>query len=222
MGHCLNIVQLSLGLTLGLLSLGIQGCGQSFQPFAHDNSPLQPASSLEVELVSGPILVNTTSYTLIFNIISTEQMTSVTCQLDSLAPQFCFAQFVTFDNLVDGEHTIRISVSSASGLTANREIVFLKDSTPPSIDVTSTPPLVTNLDTAPFIFAASDLLFGLDRVECSLDNADFAVCVSPINLTALAVGEHSFRIRAYDNIGNVSEIYSYSWIVDPSVEAEVQ
>jgi hypothetical protein len=41
------------------------------------------------------------------------------------------------------------------------------------------------------------------RFECSLDNAEFTVCSSPINYRKLSLAWHTFRVRAIDQAGNV-------------------
>ncbi len=50
--------------------------------------------------------------------------------------------------------------------------------------------------------------------ECSLDNAAFAPCTSPKAYTNLAVGAHSFRVRAADEAENVDETpATHNWTI---------
>ena len=39
--------------------------------------------------------------------------------------------------------------------------------------------------------------------RCSLDGAGLTPCVSPLSLTGLKLGPHSFEVRATDAIGNL-------------------
>jgi hypothetical protein len=61
--------------------------------------------------------------------------------------------------------------------------------------------------------------FGANRpdgahLECSLDGAAFAPCASPVTLTGLAPGAHSFRVRAIDVYGAVdASPAEYTWTV---------
>jgi len=51
--------------------------------------------------------------------------------------------------------------------------------------------------------------------ECNVDNAGFAACMSPLALTAMAQGGHSFAVRATDAAGNTDGSAAMrSWMVD--------
>ena len=70
---------------------------------------------------------------------------------------------------------------------------------------------------------AATIEFSVDdetaTVECrqdSSDDADWAGCSSPVELSGLAQGDHTFEVRATDQIGNVGEIASAEWTVDTS------
>ncbi|WP_158621389.1 Kelch repeat-containing protein [Corallococcus aberystwythensis] len=56
------------------------------------------------------------------------------------------------------------------------------------------------------------------RFECSLDDAAFSACVTPLRYSGLGAGTHRVQVRAIDANGNVSEYpASYSWTVDLTV-----
>jgi uncharacterized repeat protein (TIGR02059 family) len=59
-----------------------------------------------------------------------------------------------------------------------------------STGITSRPPDVTSSRTATFAFA------GGATFECSVDGGGFSPCTSPVTLTNLAEGTHSFRVRS--------------------------
>ena len=58
---------------------------------------------------------------------------------------------------------------------------------------------------------------GIKQIECSIDNSNFTACVSPVEITPdiLTDGNHSFKIRAEDNVGNMNPApSSFSWTID--------
>jgi hypothetical protein len=82
--------------------------------------------------------------------------------------------------------------------------------TPPETTLTATPP-------AAFAFVASET--GA-TFACSLDGSAFAACTSPESYGGLAVGPHSFQVRATDALGNVDPTpASYAWTVVPANDA---
>jgi len=88
------------------------------------------------------------------------------------------------------------------------------DTNPPIVTFNSQPNAYINMATASFSFSASDSGSGVNRIECSYNNAAFAVCASPITLSGLSESAHTFKIRAIDNAGNVSATQSSSFTVD--------
>jgi hypothetical protein len=58
---------------------------------------------------------------------------------------------------------------------------------------------------------------GIKQIECSIDNSNFTACISPVEITSdiLADGNHSFKIRAEDNVGNMNPVpSSFGWTID--------
>jgi subtilisin family serine protease len=76
------------------------------------------------------------------------------------------------------------------------------DIPPPETTITSSPPAQTTSTTATFAFVASE---SGSRFECSIDGSAFTSCTSPRTYTGLGVGEHTFRVRALDQAGNVDQ-----------------
>jgi hypothetical protein len=91
------------------------------------------------------------------------------------------------------------------------------DLTPPVTSLDSTPCLPTSEASATFLFTATDPYSGsgVNHFECSLDGADFADCVSGISYTGLAVGDHTFDVRAVDNASNTGAPVHFTWTVEP-------
>ena len=67
---------------------------------------------------------------------------------------------------------------------------------PPDTTIDSGPSGTVQATDASFAFSANR---GGTTFECSLDGSAFTGCSSPKSLSALAVGEHTFRVRAVDS-----------------------
>ena len=88
------------------------------------------------------------------------------------------------------------------------------DTTAPDTVIDSAPPASTTSTTATFTFHATD---GSTNFECSLDGATFASCSSGVTYTGLAVGSHTFQVRAKDGLGNTDPTpASYTWTITPA------
>lgn len=117
--------------------------------------------------------------------------------------------WVEFDvsDAVDGPGTYSFALlgTSSDGVDfASREavassrphlVVALGDSATLETTINSGPSGIVNIDTATFTFSSdrADATF-----ECSLDDAPFTACDSPLVLTDLADGSHHFAVRALD------------------------
>ena len=66
---------------------------------------------------------------------------------------------------------------------------------PPNTTITSQPPASTTSTSATVQFASNE---SGSTFECNLDNAGFTPCVSPVNYSILALGQHTFSVRATD------------------------
>lgn len=101
--------------------------------------------------------------------------------------------------------------SSLDGVFA---IYVVPDTTPPDTTITSETSSVVKDTSGGFSFSSSE---GDSTFECSLDDAAFSVCNSPMNYTDLADGNHTFQVRAIDAANNVDPSPAQaSWMVDTS------
>jgi uncharacterized repeat protein (TIGR03803 family) len=99
-------------------------------------------------------------------------------------------------------------------------ITFSIDTTPPTVSITAEPPAVSNSTSASFSFTGSDptsggVLSGVNYFQYQLDNGGYQTAASPVNLTGLTYGSHTFQVEAVDNAGNVSTPASYTWTIAP-------
>lgn len=90
--------------------------------------------------------------------------------------------------------------------TAERE----PDTMPPDAIIDSGPSGTVSSSEATFEFHASE---ADSTLQCSLDDGGFGGCTSPRTYTGLAVGSHTFEVRAIDPAGNVGAPASRSWSI---------
>jgi hypothetical protein len=119
---------------------------------------------------------------------------------------------IQLSNLAEGGHSVSVyGVDEAGNTSAAIMHEFNVDMTAPSISLLAQNKVnPTNLDRNAFAMSTNEE----GHFECSLDNAGFAACLSPIDFSGLADGSHMMQVRAVDASGNISAIASYSWMVD--------
>ena len=156
------------------------------------------------------------SSTAAFTFTSTEAMATFECSLDGAAFAACPAA-TTLTGLSDGSHTLEVRAVDAGG---NRDAspasrTWLVDTQQPNTTLSGAPTGTTNDSTATLTFGSNET--GV-TFECSLDGAAFAPCTSPVSLTALNDGPHTFSVRAIDAAGNVDATpATATWTVDAAV-----
>ena len=112
-----------------------------------------------------------------------------------------------------------IQDTAGNGLTATEpgtDETYLVDNMAPTTTIVSHPDPLSPTDSATFTFtgadnesATADLTY-----ECSLDGGAFEDCTSPKTYTALAIGEHTFEVRAIDELGHVDATpETFTWTV---------
>ena len=104
---------------------------------------------------------------------------------------------------MNGRLNLARSLSGALGADIRR----------PQTTIVSTPPMTSKSNTATFSFTADEP----STFSCSLNGAAFTACPTPNSLPNLAIGQHSFRVRATDTAGNEDATpASYSFVVEQS------
>ena len=121
----------------------------------------------------------------------------------------------TLHGLADGEHTVRVRAIDQAGNVEPVGVVhaFAVDRVAPVATISGGPAGTA----APVRVPETTFTFAVDepgaRTECrldSLDDGDWAACVSPRTLTGLAHGVHVFQVRAVDEAGNVQAVAAQS------------
>ena len=112
-----------------------------------------------------------------------------------------------------GSVEVAVGVGAASegagnGNVAATPLARVYDPVAPVVTLSGSPPASSVDGSASFAFVADELV----AFSCSLDGATFGPCASPILLTGLAVGAHTFVIRPLDSAGNTSDT-TYTWTV---------
>jgi hypothetical protein len=92
------------------------------------------------------------------------------------------------------------------------------DSVPPDTSILEGPENNSTDTTPTFSFTSTEP----GTFECSLDGAAYAPCTSPYTTLALALGQHTFAVRARDADGNVDPSpATRSWTGVPPLDAPV-
>lgn len=135
--------------------------------------------------------------------------TTAECWVDDGPHQAGCTSPYTPASLADGQHTLHVIATDAAGnASAQADYTFTIDA-PPAVSFSSGPPASTSDQSASFSFATDDPAATL---TCALDDGPFDVCTSPKSYDGLAYGDHTFRVRATDTFGNVSEV-AYTWTI---------
>ena len=122
------------------------------------------------------------------------------CSLDGAPYAACVSPF-TRSGLSDGDHEFAVRARDRAGnldpTPATRTLAV--DNNPPETTISSGPSGDLAGRSASFAFVSSE---GGSTFKCSLDDAAFAACVSPVALSGLSDGAHRFRVRATDAAGH--------------------
>ncbi|SDH51565.1 Ig-like domain-containing protein [Chitinophaga filiformis] len=112
----------------------------------------------------------------------------------------------------DGTRTVAMRLKDAAGNTVIYSDDIILDRVAPNTTISAGPLDPTTSTTANFIFNASEANC---TFQGSLDGGAFTPVTSPITLTGLADGPHTFQVRAIDPAGNIDPTpASYTWTID--------
>jgi flagellar hook assembly protein FlgD len=181
--------------------------------------PTEPADTKapQTKIDSGPSGTTTsTSASLQFH--SSESDSTFKCQLDSGAWVACSSP-KTYSSVAEGSHNFAVKATDDAGNTDTSAATRAwaveppADTTAPQTTINSGPSGSTTATNASFGFESteSDSTF-----QCQLDSGAWASCSSPKTYSSLALGAHSFAVKATDEVGNVdASPATRSWTVQP-------
>jgi hypothetical protein len=114
-----------------------------------------------------------------------------------------------------GAATDQAGNGNNASTSADNSVTF-SDVVAPNTTINSAPPNPTSSTSASFQFSGTDNFTPPASLtfECSLDWSAFTPCASAKNYTGLALGSHTFMVRAKDQIGNIDLTpASYTWTI---------
>ena len=152
------------------------------------------------------------STTATFDLSATEAPVAYTCTLDG-NPVAC-TDPVTFTSLGQGSHTFTAFATDPAGNFDGTpaSLTWSIDSIAPDTGFAATPPALTNSNSHPFDFSATE---GGATFACKLDAGAYGPCTDPLTLTNLADGSHTLLVKATDGFGNEDPTEaSFTWTVD--------
>jgi streptogramin lyase len=172
------------------------------QVFVDKNGP-------DVTIISAPASVSGSS-SATFTFQANEPNSTYECKLDGGSYSACSGT-KTYNGVAEGSHSFSVRATDELSNVGNPTVYpWTVDVTPPTVNITSSPAVLTASTSAQFAFTASEpgAVF-----SCALDSASPAGCTSPKAMTVSATA-HTFHVTAMDLAGNVGPTASYSWTVD--------
>ena len=114
--------------------------------------------------------------------------------------------------IAGGPHTLSARAwDAAHNTTISGSVTVTIDNTPPETTITSSPPAQSPSYSASFSFTASE---PGATFTCTLDGGAWTGCSSPAAYDNLAVGQHTFAVRAADAFGNTDATpAAATWVV---------
>lgn len=127
-----------------------------------------------------------------------------------------------------GTHTVTLTVSDGQAPATDTVDITVQDTTAPETTITSAVDGngaavasggSTLSNSITFTFGGTDAV-GVTGFQCRLDGAAYAPCASPVGYSALAIGSHTFQVRALDAAANVDPSpASFTWTVATPAQA---
>ena len=138
------------------------------------------------------------------------------CQIDGGGFASCTSP-KTYSGVGEGSHTFDVKSRDEAGNEDTASYTWFVDTIAPETSIDMSPSDPTNSTAGSFAFsgtdnhsAADDLIF-----ECELDGIGFGSCSSPQNMSSLAEGSHTFKVKATDEARNTDATpASFTWFVD--------
>ena len=194
-------------------ALGNLGAPTTLTWFVDTTAPAAPTVTR-----SNPIATPTNATSQVISYGGLEAGATAQCKLDSAAAAPCAASPITLSALSGGTHTFSITQTDSSGnISPAGTVTWTVDITAPNAPtVTRTAPQgnPTPLSTQTIAYSGAE---AGGTFQCKLDSASFGACPSsPISISGLADGAHSYSITQTDDAGNIGSAATVTWTVDSS------
>jgi hypothetical protein len=206
-------------------------------PAPEPEVPVPPGDSTapETTIAEGPDS-STIATEVSFSFSASEDGSTFACKLDGGSWAQCSSP-TSYASLAVGSHEFSVRATDAAGNTdatpASQAWTVIAppppsppaDTTAPETTIFSGPDSSTTANVASFAFGASE---GGSTFACKLDGGSWSTCGSPKSYSSVAVGSHTFSVRATDAAGNTdASPASQAWTVNappppppPPVETE--
>jgi hypothetical protein len=185
--------------------------------------PPADTTAPETTITSGPA-ATTTSTSASVGFSASESGVSFSCKLDSASWAACTSPKAN-SGLALGQHTFSVRAADAAGNVDPTPAIRTwkveaiappppppADTTAPETSITSGPAATTSSTSASFALSANE---SGSTLTCKLDSGSWAACTSPKAYSGLAVGAHTFSVRATDAAGNTDATpATRSWTVE--------
>jgi hypothetical protein len=165
-------------------------------------------------ITSGPAENSASVSNVRFTYSHSQSGVNFACALDNAAFARCSKDGISYNGLAAGPHFFAVAVQQGSGplsapASRNWTVGTAPAPAPPAPQITVGPSASTIDPDATFIFTSARVGAGF---ECRLDSGAFSACTSPKHYVDLAVGPHTFFVRATDSTGT-SSVTSHSWTI---------
>jgi hypothetical protein len=183
-----------------------------------ETAPPADTTPPETTITSGPA-ATTTSTSASLGFKSSESGSTFQCKLDSGSWTNCTSA-KSYSGLTVGAHAFSVKATDAAGNAdsspatrswTEQAVTPPADTTAPDTSISSGPSGTTTSTSADLAFSSSE---GSSTYQCSLDSGAWTSCTSPKSYNSLALGTHSFSVRATDAAGNTdASPATRSWTV---------
>ncbi len=133
--------------------------------------------------------------------------TSTTCSLDA-APGVACASGQSYSSLAVGSHTFSVTVANSGGsATASYTWSVAAAVSPPTISLSQAPTPTTTATTATIAWTTTGTI---SSTTCTYDGVAYTPCTTPVNLSGVAVGAHTFVVTVTNTGGSASQTASWT------------
>jgi len=198
------------GLSAGAHSFSVKAQAPGFKPSGNATATWTvDTTAPNAPSVSGPAAVTKDKAPVITFSSSSPDVVGYRCSLDGAAAVPCTSGSAV-SAPAEGGHLFTVTALDAAGNTSTPTTVAWSLDTVVAAPVVLNGPIsFTSSDSATFTFLSPDEDAATD---CSVDGGAWSACSSPLSLSGLAVGSHTFQVRATDPAGNTAvSTPTYSW-----------